>query len=123
MANVHGLGEIGNTSDAKTAAAARAQAPVVAHNVLAAMGHVTGQANYNGYGPCPLTVERGKIVLGEFLYGGKVAPRFTKWLIDGTKPLRLAWLLKERILPPLYWHGMLKGHEWMVHPKLADVGQ
>jgi len=87
------------------------------------MGHVTGQAHYNDYGSCPLTVERGKIVLGEFLYGAKVAPRFTKWLIDGTKPSRLAWLLKERILPPLYWHGMLKGHEWMVHPKLADVGQ
>lgn len=121
--NIHALGDVGNTSNAKTAAAARAQAPVVAHNVLAAMGHVTGQANYNGYGSCPLTVECGKIVLAEFLYGGKVAPSFPKWLIDGTKPSRLAWLLKERILPPLYWHGMLKGHEWMVHPKLADVEQ
>lgn len=37
-ANVHALGDAGNTPNAKTAAAARAQAPVVAHNVLAACG-------------------------------------------------------------------------------------
>ena len=120
-ANIHALGDASNTTNAKTAAAARAQAPVVAHNVLAAMGQVKGEAHYNGYGSCPLTVERGKIVLAEFLYGGKVAPSFPKWLIDGTRPSRLAWLLKERILPPLYWEGMLKGREWMVRPDLVDV--
>ncbi|WP_019936365.1 bifunctional protein tyrosine phosphatase family protein/NAD(P)/FAD-dependent oxidoreductase [Bordetella sp. FB-8] len=119
--NIHALGDAGNTGNAKTAAAARAQAPVVAHNVLAALGLAKGQAQYNGYGSCPLTVERGKIVLAEFLYGGKVAPSFPTWLIDGTRPSRLAWLLKERILPFVYWKGMFKGHEWMVHPKLVDV--
>ena len=119
--NIHALGDAGNTPNAKTAAAARAQAPVVAHNVLAALGRVAGEARYNGYGSCPLTVERGKIVLAEFLYGGKVAPSFPSWLIDGTRPSRLAWLLKERILPPLYWEGMLKGREWMVQPELADT--
>lgn len=119
--NIHALGDAGNTGNAKTAAAARAQAPVVAHNVLAALGLAKGQAQYNGYGSCPLTVERGKIVLAEFLYGGKVAPSFPAWLIDGTRPSRLAWLLKERILPFVYWKGMFKGHEWMVHPKLVDV--
>lgn len=118
--NIHGLGDATNTSNAKTAAAARKQAPVVAHNVLAAMGKAKGSAQYDGYGSCPLTVERGKIVLAEFTYGGKVAPSFPAWLIDGTRPSRLAWLLKERILPPLYWKGMLKGREWMAKPELAD---
>ncbi|MES2756961.1 MAG: TIGR01244 family sulfur transferase [Pseudomonadota bacterium] len=118
--NIHGLGDATNTSNAKTAAAARKQAPVVAHNVLAAMGKAKGSAHYDGYGSCPLTVERGKIVLAEFTYGGKVAPSFPAWLIDGTRPSRLAWLLKERILPPLYWKGMLKGREWMAKPELAD---
>jgi sulfide:quinone oxidoreductase len=119
--NIHALGEAGNTSNAKTAAAARKQAPVVAHNVLAAMGKLTGSASYDGYGSCPLTVERGKIVLAEFTYGGKLAPSFPSWLIDGTKPSRLAWLLKERILPPLYWKGMLKGREWLAKPALAEL--
>lgn len=118
--NIHALGDVANSGNAKTAAAARKQGPVVAHNVLAAMGKATGSARYDGYGSCPLTVERGKIVLAEFTYGGKVAPSLPSWLIDGTRPSRLAWLLKERILPPLYWKAMLKGREWMAKPELAD---
>ena len=117
FANVFALGDVGNSPNAKTAAAARKQAPVVAHNVLAARGLVQGQSIYDGYGSCPLTVERGKIVLAEFTYGGKVAPTFPGWLIDGARPSRLAWFLKERVMPPLYWQGMLKGHEWLAHPK------
>jgi sulfide:quinone oxidoreductase len=117
--NVFALGDAANTPNAKTAAAARKQAPVVAHNVLAALGKVRGEAAYDGYGSCPLTVERGKIVLAEFLYGGKVAPTLPTWLIDGKHPSRLAWLLKERILPPLYWQGMLKGREWLAQPELV----
>ncbi len=109
-----------STSNAKTAAAARVQAPVVAHNVLSAMGLCHGESRYNGYGSCPLTVERGKIVLTEFLYAGKIAPSFPKWFIDGTKPSRLAWYLKEKGLPFVYWNGMLKGREWMVKPIIVN---
>jgi sulfide:quinone oxidoreductase len=117
--NIFGLGDAGNTTNAKTAAAARKQAPVVAHNVLALRGQAKGQAHYDGYGSCPLTVERGKIVLAEFTYGGKLSPSFPKWLIDGTKPSALAWYLKERILPPLYWDAMLKGREWLAQPEMV----
>ena len=31
-----------------------------------------------------------------------------------------AWLLKERILPPIYWKAMLKGREWLAKPVLAE---
>lgn len=117
--NIFGLGDAGNTTNAKTAAAARKQAPVVAHNVLALRGQAKGEAHYDGYGSCPLTVERGKIVLAEFTYGGKLSPSFPKWLIDGTKPSALAWYLKERILPPLYWDAMLKGREWLAQPEMV----
>ncbi len=118
-ANVFGLGDATNSPNAKTAAAARKQAPVVAHNLLAALGQLKGQAKYDGYGSCPLTVERGKIVLAEFTYGGKLAPSFPSWLIDGTKPSAMAWYLKERILPPIYWEAMLKGREWMAQPEMV----
>lgn len=117
--NVFALGDAANTTNAKTAAAARKQAPVVAHNLLASRGQARGEARYDGYGSCPLTVERGKIVLAEFAYGGKLAPSFPKWLIDGTRPSALAWYLKERILPPLYWDAMLKGREWMASPEMV----
>ncbi|HEU6456398.1 MAG TPA: TIGR01244 family sulfur transferase [Roseateles sp.] len=116
--NIFGLGDAGNSPNAKTAAATRKQAPVVANNVLFNLGQTKRQARYDGYGSCPLTVERGKIVLAEFTYGGKLAPSFPKWLIDGTRPSYLAWLLKERILPPLYWEAMLKGREWMAQPEM-----
>ena len=119
FADIFALGDVTNTTNAKTAAAARKQAPVVAHNLLASLGRAHGNAAYDGYGSCPLTVERGKIVLAEFLYGGKVAPTFPAWLIDGKRPSRLAWLLKERVLPPLYWKAMLKGREWLAKPAIA----
>jgi sulfide:quinone oxidoreductase len=117
--NVFALGDVANTPNAKTAAAARKQSPVVAHNLLLARGRGAREARYDGYGSCPLTVERGKIVLAEFTYGGELAPSFPQWLLDGRKPSRLAWLLKERILPPLYWRGMLKGREWLARPEMV----
>ncbi len=119
--NVFGLGDGTNTPNAKTAAAARAQAPVVAENVLSVLVQQPPRALYDGYGSCPLTVERGKIVLAEFVYGGKVKPSFPNWLIDGTKPSYLAWLLKEKSLPWVYWEGMLKGREWLVSPVISNT--
>jgi sulfide:quinone oxidoreductase len=119
-ANVWALGDVINAPNAKTAAAARAQAPVVAQNVLHGFDAKVGVLHYNGYGSCPLTVERGKIVLAEFGYGGKLLPSFPRWFIDGARPSRLAWLLKEKILPPIYWQAMLKGREWMIS---KDTGE
>ncbi len=114
--NVWSLGDVMNAPNAKTAAAARMQAPVVADNIVADIAGKSAVSQYNGYGSCPLTVERGKIVLAEFGYGGAILPSFPKWIIDGTKPTRAAWLLKERLLPPIYWNAMLRGREWMAKP-------
>jgi sulfide:quinone oxidoreductase len=119
-ANIFSLGDAAGTSNAKTAAAARKQAPIVAENLLAALDGRMMAAAYDGYGSCPLTVERGKIVLAEFGYGGKLLPTFPTWLIDGTKPSSLAWYLKSEALPPIYWHGMLKGREWLASPDLKE---
>jgi sulfide:quinone oxidoreductase len=82
--------------------------------VLAALDGQGPRALYDGYGSCPLTVERGKIVLAEFGYGGKLLPTFP--FINATKPSRLAWLLKEKLLPTIYWELMLKGREWLATP-------
>jgi sulfide:quinone oxidoreductase len=115
--NIWSLGDVMNAPNAKTAAAARMQAPIVAENVADDIEGRSPTAIYNGYGSCPLTVEKGKIVLAEFGYGGALLPSFPKWVIDGTKPSRAAWLLKEQILPPFYWKAMLRGKEWMVKPE------
>jgi len=115
--NIWSLGDVMNAPNAKTAAAARKQAPVVAENIVSDLGGHSATAQYDGYGSCPLTVERGKIVLAEFGYGGTLLPSFPHWLVDGTRPTRTAWLLKERILPPVYWRAMLRGKEWMAKPE------
>jgi sulfide:quinone oxidoreductase len=115
--NVFGLGDGCSTSNAKTAAAARKQAPVVAVNALAVLDGDAPRAAYEGYGSCPLTVERGKVVLAEFGYDGVLQPTFPKWLLNGERPSRLSWFLKEKVLPWVYWNGMLKGHEWLAAPR------
>lgn len=116
--DIFGLGDASNTPNAKTAAAIRKQAPVVAENILAALKGEAPRAIYEGYGSCPLTVERGKIVLAEFGYGGKLQPSLPEWLVKGTEPSKFAWLLKEKMLPWIYWNAMLKGHEWLAEPEI-----
>ena len=115
--NIWSLGDVMNAPNAKTAAAARKQAPTVADNIVADIRGGSPVAGYDGYGSCPLTVERGKIVLAEFGYGGVMKPSFPSFLVDGTKPTRAAWFLKEKMLPPIYWQAMLKGKEWMAKPE------
>ncbi|MBY5933958.1 TIGR01244 family phosphatase [Tateyamaria omphalii] len=119
--NIWSLGDVMNAPNAKTAAAARKQAPTVAENIVADISGRSPTAAYDGYGSCPLTVERGKIVLAEFGYGGVLKPSFPAAMLDGTKPTRLAWFLKERMLPPIYWKAMLKGKEWMAKPEKLKV--
>ena len=114
--NVFGIGDANNTANAKTAAAVRKQAPVVAENLLALKQEQSLDAVYDGYGSCPLTVEHGKIVLAEFGYGGKLLPTFPLWLIEGKQPSKLSWYLKEKMLPWVYWDVMLKGKEWLAAP-------
>ncbi|EON11608.1 beta-lactamase hydrolase-family protein [Pandoraea sp. SD6-2] len=116
-ANIFGLGDAISAPNAKTAAAARKQAVVVAENLLAAMDGRPLALHYDGYGACPLTVEHGKIVLAEFGYGGKLLPTFP---IDGTQASRFAWVLKKYVLPKVYWDFMLRGREWLAQPSRAD---
>jgi sulfide:quinone oxidoreductase len=112
--NVFGLGDAAGTTNAKTAAAVRLQAPVVVRNLLATADRQPLKATYDGYGSCPLTTAYGKVILAEFAYGGKVTPSFP---IDPRPPRRSAWLLKTRLLPFLYWQVMLRGSEFDIQHK------
>lgn len=115
--NIFSLGDVCSAPNAKTAAAVRKQAPVVAENVLSVLGGKGPRAIYDGYGSCPLTVERGKVILAEFGYGGKLLPTFP---LDPRVPRRLAWRLKTQWMPSIYFDMMLKGHEWLAEPKHLD---
>lgn len=108
--NIFSLGDICSSPNAKTVAAVRKQIVVVAENLLAAKEGRYLTTHYDGYGACPLTVEKRKVILAEFGFGGKLLPTFP---LDPTVPRFLAWVLKAKFLPWLYWNGLLKGHEWL----------
>ncbi|AZE90057.1 NAD(P)/FAD-dependent oxidoreductase [Pseudomonas orientalis] len=115
--HVFGLGDVCSTANAKTAAAVRKQIVVVAENLLALRKQAPLPLKYDGYGSCPLTVEKGKVVLAEFGYGGKLLPTFP---LDPTQARRSMWFLKATLLPWFYWNGMLKGREWLTSLSKVD---
>jgi sulfide:quinone oxidoreductase len=110
--NVFSLGDVSSTPNAKTAAAARKQVGIVAKNIISYRLGQPLDAKYDGYGSCPLTVEKGKVILAEFGYGGKLLPTFP---LDSTVPRSSAWFLKATLLPWVYWNLMIKGREWLAN--------
>jgi sulfide:quinone oxidoreductase len=107
--NVFALGDAGSTPNSKTAGAIRKQAPVVVKNILHLINGGTLEEGYDGYGTCPLTTAYGKVMMAEFIYDGKVTPTFP---LDPRKERQINWWIKTTGLPLMYWHYMLKGHEW-----------
>jgi sulfide:quinone oxidoreductase len=106
--NVFGLGDAAATANSKTAAAVRKQAPVVVRNLLHLIRGQAIEAGYDGYASCPLTTAYGKVLMAEFIYGGKPTPTLP---LDPRKERTLNWLIKKYGLPRLYWDYMLKGYE------------
>ena len=90
----------------KTVAAVRKQAPVLVNNLLEVMRGTAPTAQYHGYTSCPLVTGYGKLILAEFDY--HLQPQET-FPFDQSKERYSMYLLKTYGLPPLYWHGMLKG--------------
>lgn len=104
--NIFGIGDVTGVPNSKTGAAVRAQAPVVVKNLLSVMVGKEPTELYNGYSSCPLITDIGKVMLAEFGYDGKLLPTFP---VDPSVPRRSFWHLKRRLLPELYWRGMLRG--------------
>jgi sulfide:quinone oxidoreductase len=105
--NVFGIGDVTGIPNSKTGAAIRKQAPIVAGNVVRFLKGEPMDPAYDGYSSCPLVTGIGKVILAEFGYDGKLLPSFP---LDPTKERRIYWILKKDFLPPMYWHGMLKGY-------------
>jgi sulfide:quinone oxidoreductase len=105
--NVFAVGDVANLPTSKTGAAIRKQAPVLVANLLSTMRGQPSTARYDGYTSCPVVTSRHKMLLAEFDY--ELTPKPTLPLINTMKPRFDMYLLKRYGLPPLYWHGMLKG--------------
>jgi sulfide:quinone oxidoreductase len=104
--DVFSIGDAAGLPTSKTGAAIRKQAPVLVHNLLAAMRGAPTDAAYDGYTSCPVVTGYGKMVLAEFDYDNKPKESFP---FDQSKERYSMWLLKTQVLPRLYWYGMLRG--------------
>ena len=106
--NVFGLGDAASTANSKTAAAIRKQAPVVVRNLFHLIAKRDVEEAYDGYAGCPLTTSYTKVLMAEFIYGGKPTPTLP---LDPARANTPNWLIKKYGLPRLYWDYMLKGYE------------
>jgi len=107
--NIFGVGDVAGVPSLKTGAAARAQAEVVAENILSLFkkgAQTPLPREYNGYTSCPFVTGIGEVMLGEFGYGGKLMPTFPG---NPFVPRKSLWFYNTKIMPHLYWNFVLKG--------------
>ena len=113
--NIFSLGDASSLPTSKTAAAIRAQAPVLAANLLAVMNGGQAGQQYDGYTSCPLVTGYGRLMLAEFDYDLKPKETFP---FDQAKERYSMYLLKRYVIPVIYWKGLLQGRKW---PWLGQV--
>jgi sulfide:quinone oxidoreductase len=119
--NVFALGDVANTPNAKTGAAAARQAPVVVANLLSLLEGREPMATYDGYIACPITTAYDRMLLCELDYSGKPSPR-VPW-INTFRERYDMWLLKRYGLPWLYWNVLLRGRTMPFLGEAAGVDQ
>ncbi|XP_059809092.1 sulfide:quinone oxidoreductase, mitochondrial isoform X2 [Hypanus sabinus] len=119
--NVFGIGDCTNLPTSKTAAAVAAQSVVLSATIARVMKNQKPKSKYDGYTSCPLVTSYNKCVLAEFDYDGQPLETFP---FDQGKERRTMFHMKADIMPPLYWHALLKG--WWGGPaplrKLLHLG-
>jgi len=108
--NIVCLGDVAGIPTSKTSAAIRKQVPVAARNLIALVEGRAPEATYDGYAACPIVTDYGHVLLCEFDYDKKPKSSFPFSLLDTSKELWPAWLLKVYVLKPLYFYGMLPGY-------------
>jgi len=120
--SVFALGDVSGMPNSKTAAAVRAQAPVLVANLLAHLDGASGSGRYDGYSCCPLITGYGKVIMAEFNYDQQPVPSFP---LDPTVERWSMWVMKKDVLPWIYWNRMLRGgqHERRFIPGGGRVRQ
>ncbi|MCK6510489.1 NAD(P)/FAD-dependent oxidoreductase [Myxococcota bacterium] len=104
--NIFSLGDASSLPCSKTGAAIRKQAHFLEENIVAFFANKPLTGHYDGYASCPLVTGYNSVILAEFGYDGKIMESFP---FEQDRERFSMYALKRYALPPLYWHGMLKG--------------
>ena len=115
--NIFALGDASNLPTSKTAAAIRAQGPVLVANLRAALQGQRLAARYSGYTSCPLVTGYGRLMLAEFDYNLEPCETFP---FDQAKERRSMYWLKKYVMPLIYWRGLVRGRRWPEPWPIAD---
>ena len=115
--NIFSLGDASNLPTSKTAAAIRAQGPVLVANLLAALNGQRLAARYEGYTSCPLITGYGRLMLAEFDYNLEPDETFP---FDQARERRSMYWLKKYMMPFIYWRGLVRGRRWPLPWPIAD---
>ncbi len=115
--NIFSLGDASSLPTSKTAAAIRAQGPVLVANLLAVLAGRTPVASYNGYTSCPLITGYGRLMLAEFDYELQPCETFP---FDQAQERRSMYWLKKYVMPFIYWRGLVRGRRWPTPWPIAD---
>ena len=107
--NIFSLGDASSLPTSKTAAAIRAQLPVLISNLAAAMNNRSLDNQYTGYTSCPLVTGYGRLILAEFDYDLEPMETFP---FDQGVERRSMFLLKKHVMPTIYWKGLVAGKRW-----------
>lgn len=107
--NIVSLGDVAGIPTSKTSAAIRMQVPIAAKNLISLMEGKEPVEKYDGYAACPIITGYGHVLLCEFDYDKKPANSFPFSMMDTSKELWAAWILKVYFLKPMYFYGMLNG--------------
>ncbi|KAJ1502805.1 hypothetical protein HMI54_008663 [Coelomomyces lativittatus] len=111
--NVFALGDATSVPTSRTAAAVASQSNVLVNNMLLHMQHQKLTSQYDGYTSCPLIISPQQVILAEFS-GFDLKPMETS-PFDQSIPSRWAYFLTSKILPFLYWNGLVT-HGWWKGP-------
>lgn len=115
--NIFSLGDGSNLPTSKTAAAIRAQGPVLVSNLLASLKGAKPAASYDGYTSCPLITRYGRLMLAEFDYQLEPSETFP---FDQARERRSMYWLKKYVMPLIYWRGLVRGRRWPEPWPIAD---
>ncbi|MFM1901862.1 MAG: hypothetical protein RLZZ216_2438 [Cyanobacteriota bacterium] len=122
LSNVFAIGDVGSFPTAKTAAAIRKQAPVIAAQVIAQLRGSSSELRYDGYSACPLITSDHTVMLMEFDYSREPVSSF---LVNPVRERWSQWLLERFGFPWIYWNRMLRGlpHEGAYIKPLAPLAR
>jgi sulfide:quinone oxidoreductase len=123
---VFAIGDATDLPSSKAGSVAHFQAEVLEENLVRAIRGEELEKGFDGHANCFVETGHGKAMLIDFNY--QVDPMLGRYPVPGLGPFKL--LEESRVnhlgklaFRPLYWHGLLPGHDLPVPTRMSMAGK